>query len=200
MVEIPHVERLVSRQLWIWENERRRSDAESTPALVLGPYVAIDREFGCGGERLAGRLARRLGWRLIRQVAGSDRMTPKARREEIRRLHALAILGRVVFLCGGAAFQLAPESGLRVRLIAPLAQRIRRIARRRGWTNERARRWLAERDGRFQAPELAGWAADPGDPSTCDLVLNRAHSSLEAAEEAIVALLSARHLVNARRN
>ncbi len=55
---------LVERQGRSWEAAQRAHDDDASPALHLrcGPWIAISRQLGSGGDELAALLSTRLGW------------------------------------------------------------------------------------------------------------------------------------------
>jgi len=100
---------------------------------------------------------------------------------------ALARKSACIFLGRGAELILPPESGVRVRLVAGLASRIRDAATARGLTSNEARAWIereeAERAGFFRRY----FKAEPADPARYDLALNLDRMSPEIAAELILA-------------
>jgi len=66
-----NVEELVARQARLWEIRTHLSDLGGEPArqalvhLDQGPWIAISRQIGSGGEEVARRLSERLGWQVF---------------------------------------------------------------------------------------------------------------------------------------
>ena len=168
-VNIPHLERLVSRQLRLWENQRRVQTQKARRSENTEPFVHIHRQLGSGGQQLAERLARRLRWQFVDGEHAGPALKDRSRR-------------RVVILSSGNPLGPEAAGGLSIGLVGPLDQRIARIARRQGWSQARARSWLLMRDSNAERGQIA-------DLGLYDLVINRAHASLEAAEAAILVLL-----------
>ncbi|MDX1389856.1 MAG: cytidylate kinase-like family protein [Acidobacteriota bacterium] len=68
MADSPHIERIIERQMKLWEVGRRLADEGGDAAraalahLQEGPWVSVSRQLGSGGTDFARRLADRLGW------------------------------------------------------------------------------------------------------------------------------------------
>ena len=63
--EAVHMERMVLRQARLWEALRTAAEASGGPGgKIMGPYIAVSRDFGSEGKEVAKRLAERLGWQL----------------------------------------------------------------------------------------------------------------------------------------
>ena len=92
-----------------------------------------------------------------------------------------------IFVGRGAQFFLPSERGLSVYLVAPLAERIRSIRSIRNCTEAEARSYIRERDGGRRDLVKNHFNKEIGDPHLYDLVINRAHTSLDDAAELIAA-------------
>ena len=101
----------------------------------------------------------------------------------------LAAKGRVVLVGRGVHFLLPPAWGLRVRLVAPLETRVRRVAERESIPEEQARAWIVRTD-RSQVELVRNLLhRDLTEVHAYDLVLNTGDLGLEAAREIVIAAL-----------
>jgi len=63
-----HMERMMLRQARLWETLRRAAEAKGVPTgEMMGPYIALSRDYGSGGVKVAKRLEERLGWKMYDQ-------------------------------------------------------------------------------------------------------------------------------------
>jgi cytidylate kinase len=114
----------------------------------------------------------------------------------VETLLALAAHGACVILGRGAAQFLPRETTLRVRLVAPLQERIAAISRERGLTWEEATDYLDRIDrGRIQFVR-DHFHKDPTDLQQYDLVLNAGRFSVAGCADLVIAAL---HHLQARR-
>lgn len=90
-----------------------------------------------------------------------------------------------VFVGRGAQFFLPPEKGLSVFLVAPMAQRINYVREIRGCSKVDARRYIQETDKGRSDFVKSHFNQQIGNPHLYDLVINRAHTSMEDAAELI---------------
>lgn len=95
--------------------------------------------------------------------------------------------GDVVIMGRGAEVALADLPGVvRVRTVAPMAIRVQRIMERYGQSEKDAehmtRKFDRDRDNLFRAI----YARDPDDWSLCDLIINTAHFTPEAAATVVI--------------
>src|SRR5262249_4303050 len=102
-----------------------------------------------------------------------------------RVLLALAARGRCVFVGRGAAQFLPAERTLRVRLVAPLAERVRSYQERHKVSAERAARQAEETDRERSRFVRQAFHKDPSDVSGYDLILNTARYPAEHCAELI---------------
>jgi cytidylate kinase len=100
--------------------------------------------------------------------------------------------GDVVLLGRGAHLILPPEFGLRVRVIAPLAQRIHHVARERGCDDRAAARWIEAADASQAALVRNILHRDLDDLGDYDLVINTGALPLPAAQVTVLAALGAK--------
>lgn len=106
-------------------------------------------------------------------------------------MRALAAKGRCIIVGRGAAQILHPATTLRVRLVAPLYDRVRAIQERRGLTPEKALEWISETDRERSSFVIDHFHKDPNDPGEYDLVLNTSRFTPEQCATFIVGLLLA---------
>jgi cytidylate kinase len=95
--------------------------------------------------------------------------------------------GKVVLVGRGAQLFLPRSSGLAVRLVAPLDDRIRRVRARDGVDETAARRHITEVDGRRAEFLEHYFGCDPQDPTLYDLVLNRSTLTDDALVDIVLA-------------
>jgi cytidylate kinase-like protein len=219
---LPGVE-LADRQGRFTEMRRRATEGPSArPAQAEGPWIALSRELGSGGDELAAQLGAALGWRIydreILQAVASDMRRDERALERFdekgvrafgefivplilptdpgqarylvdltRVVRRLGREGRAVLVGRGANFMLDPAYGLRVRAVAPAAERAEALACDLGLTFDEACRRIgasdtAQRDFVWQA-----FQRDIEDPAGYDLVVHPRALGLPAAAAAILA-------------
>ena len=105
---------------------------------------------------------------------------------------ALGAQGHCVIVGRGAAHILPSFSTLRVRLVAPLEDRITVVANQREISKEAAARWVQETDSTRVEFVKTHFFKDPTDPRRYDLVLNTSRWSVSECADIIVPAL--RHL------
>jgi hypothetical protein len=94
--------------------------------------------------------------------------------------------GKGVIIGRGAHFILDTKTTLRVRVVAPLAARVARIAERDGLSEDKARATILRIDSERVAFNKQHYGADIGDPAHYDLVVNSGTLGIEGgAEETI---------------
>ena len=97
--------------------------------------------------------------------------------------------GAVVIVGRGAQFLLPPACALRVRLVAPLAQRVKRVAEQQELTMEAARIRVKEFDTARTTFIRKVFKANADSPLIYDLVVNTGEIGLNAAVEIVSAAL-----------
>jgi len=110
-------------------------------------------------------------------------------RRLVETLLALASRGECVLVGRGAPQLLPAATTLRVRLVGPVADRVKVVRQRFGISEEEAARWVAKTDaerGRFVKDHFR---KDPADPRLYDLVLNSARLSAGECADLIVEAL-----------
>lgn len=110
----------------------------------------------------------------------------------IETMLSLAVRGKCVIVGRGSPFVLPPATTLRVRLVAPLADRIAVVRREQDLSRDDAERFITTTDrDRTQLVRLH-FLCDPGEPQRYDLVINTAEFSIAACAELIVDALSSK--------
>jgi cytidylate kinase len=181
------------------------------------PIVTISRGSQSGGARLAESLGARLGLRVVSRevmveaaktyglsedVLKESLQSPpgfwdrQARRRQQYILAVQAALAQMVegddVVFHGLAGQLLLRelpNVLKVRLIAPMEQRIRNAMLERDLTREEAARRIQKADEERAAYVRRVYDVDVADPALYDLVLNLGALSMETATEMVVDLL-----------
>lgn len=104
-------------------------------------------------------------------------------------LLTLSHQGDVVIVGRGAQYVLPGQFGLRVRLVAPVEVRVRRIASHESMSLDRARDAIKESDRERTRLALKEYRKTLTDPLNYDLTLNTAELTLEAATEVVLTAL-----------
>jgi cytidylate kinase len=143
-------------------------------------YEAMD-------ERDMSWLAQTLEWLL------GGRFPPQDYFSQLSRcVLALARGGHAVFLGRAADLILPRKAGFRLRIVAPLDQRVRTFAERRGVDAERAREEVLRID-RERADFIRNhFRREVDDPTRCDLTLNMEHFTTTQATDVILRILQDR--------
>lgn len=89
--------------------------------------------------------------------------------------------GSTIFVGRGAQFFLPSEKGLSIYLVAPMAERIRQIREVQNCSEADAERYIRETDKGRGDLVKNHFNQEIGDPHLYDLVINRAHTSVEDA-------------------
>ena len=95
--------------------------------------------------------------------------------------------GGVVIVGRGAEYILPSRFGLRVRLVAPLEVRVRRVAHESNLSLKAAQMEVEQSDGERARLTRRRFGQDAANPLNHDLTLNTAELTIEAATEAVVA-------------
>jgi cytidylate kinase len=90
-----------------------------------------------------------------------------------------------VFVGRGAQFVLPADKTLRVYLVSPLASRVAHVQKTRQFSETEAKGYIRETDEGRRHLVKRYFNREIGDPHLYDLVLNRAHISLDAAADLI---------------
>jgi cytidylate kinase len=213
------VEELIERQVRRWELERRTALPRPTPPCIavsrlpgsggaeLGQRVAEELDFGCFGVDLVDRIARERGIQR-RLVAGLDEqvrslieryVTDSFRsgvfreseylRDVVRTVATLSERGRAVIIGRGAPFIVPPERSLRVRVVAPLAERIDRVVAERAVSRERASEIVKEATAERREFLQHHFGVDPDDATLYDLIVNTSTLGMDGAATLVVEAL-----------
>ena len=97
--------------------------------------------------------------------------------------------GDVVIVGRGAQFVLPSQFGLRVRMVAPVEERVRRIAGRENLSLEAARLEVEKSDRERATLARRQFGQTPADPLNQDLIINTAELTVEAATEVVLTAL-----------
>ena len=98
--------------------------------------------------------------------------------------------GRAVIVGRGAHFILAQNENLKVRVIAPLAMRIRNVSRELDIAESEAQKMILKKDSDRRSFSRKYFYTDVTDPLNYDLVINTARVSIDTAVKGIVAALN----------
>ncbi len=98
--------------------------------------------------------------------------------------------GRAVIVGRGAQFILPDDENLKVRVIAPLAKRIRNVAHELDVAESEAQKMILKTDSDRRSFSRKYFYSDVTDPLHYDLVINTARLSIEAAVKTIIAALN----------
>lgn len=107
-------------------------------------------------------------------------------RHLVETLLTLAMHGECVIVGRGANVVAPPETTLRVRLVAPLRDRITTVQKRGNLTLEEAQRWVEKTDRERALFIKAHFHKEANDPYLHDLELNTSRFSLEACADMII--------------
>lgn len=102
---------------------------------------------------------------------------------------ALGVHGECVIVGRGAAFILPAESTLRVRLVAPLAERVETMRRNLGISARQAAHRVRTIERQRNDFVRDHFQKDPTDPGTFDLILNTSRLSIDDTAEIIIEAL-----------
>ncbi len=149
----------------------------------------VAEDMGLGAGLLEGVDERRRGWLqecLEALIAGRSASQGAYVRHLVGTLLALAAHGQCVLVGRGAAQILPAATTLRVRLVAPLEDRVAVTQQRFGSTRDGARRWVEETDRERSGFVHDVFHKDPADPRLYDLVINAARFPAPECAELII--------------
>lgn len=158
-------------------------------------YALVERiagDMGLRSELLESVDEKRMSWlqEFAESWSSKSSVTQSAYvRHLVETLLTLALHGECVIVGRGANVVAPPETTLRVRLVAPLCERIATVKKRRNLSFEEAQRWVEKTD-RERAQFIKDHfykAAD--DPHLHDLVLNTSRFPLATCAEIIIDVL-----------
>jgi cytidylate kinase len=107
----------------------------------------------------------------------------------MRVIGALGRHGHAVVIGRGANFVLPPEHRFRVRVIAPLDLRVKRVAEAHGVSKKEAQRRVVRTESDRRAFIRKYFHSDIADPINYDMVLNTGTLSIDAAAKAVCTVL-----------
>ncbi|HEY7311455.1 MAG TPA: cytidylate kinase-like family protein [Gemmataceae bacterium] len=107
-------------------------------------------------------------------------------RHLVQTLLTLALHGECILVGRGANVVAPPATTFRVRLVAPLRERILTVQKRRSLSFEEAQRWVEKTDHARAAFIKDHFHKQADDPYLHDLVLNTSRFSIEACAEIII--------------
>lgn len=106
-------------------------------------------------------------------------------RQLVDTLFKIAAEGHAIVVGRGGAQVLPPPTTLRVRLVAPLEDRVRMIAAQRNFSLGQAERYIHEHDLHRVTFVLEHFQRDPSDPLGYDIILNTSRFSIAECVELI---------------
>ncbi len=115
-----------------------------------------------------------------------------------RTILTLARGSRAIFIGRAANLILPEQQGLRVRVVAPLEQRLEEIARRNGTDLDQARAELERIDRERREFVVKHFGVDPADPLLYDLVLNLGRINIDEGADLLEGILRCRGIVPPR--
>lgn len=107
---------------------------------------------------------------------------------------ALGARGKCVIVGRGASFILPAASVVRVRLVAPLEERIAAVCRDRECSRNQAATWVGRIDRERRQFVRNHFLTDPDEPTHYDLLLNMAHWTIAEAADLVLRALRLREL------
>jgi cytidylate kinase len=102
---------------------------------------------------------------------------------------AIASHGNAVIVGRGANFLIPAEERLSIRVIAPLEDRVRNVAKEFKVTLEEAKRRVINRENRRAAFIRQSFNADVSNPANYDLVINTKKPNVDAAMGAVIGMV-----------
>ncbi|MBN1382285.1 MAG: cytidylate kinase-like family protein [Deltaproteobacteria bacterium] len=104
----------------------------------------------------------------------------------------IGAFGNAIIVGRGANFILPKERTFRVRIVAPLDDRIRFFMADRGYTRSQAEQYVMKTENARKAFIRKHFNVDSSDPNHYDIIINTASMSLDGATEAIVSAFKQR--------
>lgn len=114
-------------------------------------------------------------------------------RQLVETLTSLAAVGKCIVVGRGAAHVLPAESTLRVRIVAPMNDRIWIVMREHGLSYGAAHKYLVETESARTEFIRDHFFVDPADPHNYDLVINSSRCSTSECVDLIVDALRPMH-------
>lgn len=136
-------------------------------------------------EHAAGLLDDYLSYLIVPGDPGQTRFLE----EMVTTIRSIIQAENAVIVGRGANWFLSPQCGLRLRIVAPLEQRIELLATRLGMRRAEAARKLRELDAEQKAFIRQSFGRDVDDPLGYDVIINLGTLSLESATGIVLAAL-----------
>lgn len=165
-------------ELWDQELVQRVAEEKGAPEAL---FAAVD-------ERARNRIQDLLAGILMGDVGTETEYLASLGRV----IHSIAEHGSAVIVGRGAHFVLGPREALRVRVVAPLEDRVRVIAGTRRMAEREARAELERIDHERVAFNKHHYGRNVNDPVYYDVVVNTGSFQLEAAADVVVAAYRAK--------
>lgn len=212
------VDRMIERQVHQWQAARQAEERRRRPCIAISRQPgsggealgrrlaerlgygffdreiveAIARETGATQELVAS-LDERLRNAVERYVVDTFRRRPLNETVYLRALAtvvgALSEGGGAVLLGRGAGFLVPPERSLRVLLVAPVAERVDRVARQQGLSREAAAEVVEKADAERREFVRHHFGVDQLDATLHDLALNAARLPEPLLDEVVLRAL-----------
>ncbi|HEX8793877.1 MAG TPA: cytidylate kinase-like family protein [Polyangiaceae bacterium] len=172
------VARKLGFELWDQELVQRVAQEKGAPEAL---FAAVD-------ERARSRIQDMLAGILMGDVGTETEYLASLGRV----IHSIAEHGSAVIVGRGAHFVLAATEALRIRVVAPLEDRVRVIAGTRGLGDREARAELERIDHDRVAFNRHHYGRNVADPVFYDVVVNTGSFPLDSAAEVVVAAYRAK--------
>ncbi len=125
---------------------------------------------------------------IVRSISHSADPGPSDYMYELQRqIRTIAYHGRAVIMGRGGQLIVDPANALRIRVIAPLAERVQSVATSRGVSASEATGDIQRIDGAHADFLRQNWNKDINDPELYDITINLSFLRPDAAAEAIYA-------------
>lgn len=130
---------------------------------------------------------------LLSSLFGENRPWPGEYLHHLTRvIGTIGIFGNVIIVGRGANFVLPSERIFRVRVICPMALRIKYFMQDRGYTKAEAEQYIVTRENNRKAFVRKYFSADIADPAHYDIIVNTEKISITAATESIIVAFNQR--------
>jgi len=124
---------------------------------------------------------------LLLSLFGENRPWPGEYLQHLTKvIGSIGIFGNVIIVGRGANFVLPKDRIFRVRIIAPIEQRIKYFMDDRGYTKAESEQYLVKKENDRKAFVRKYFNADLTDPKHYDIIINTEKISVEGATESII--------------
>ena len=124
---------------------------------------------------------------LLLSLFGENRPWPGEYLQHLTKvIGSIGIFGNVIIVGRGANFVLPKDRIFRVRIIAPIEQRIKYFMDDRGYTKAESEQYLVKKENDRKAFVRKYFSADLTDPKHYDIIVNTEKISVDGATEAII--------------